>query len=238
MAYCTVDDVFANLSAQAFVARGRPVLASDVDGATGVIRLKAHGLTDDDVITFEVTTGGSLPTAVSAFAPYYPTVTAFDLFNVSATPGGAVLAFASVGSGWAVAIDPLRRIRWHMEQEASILDQHLTGHAVPFEVNAITGKHHPVLVGLNARMAARAAVTSLQVENASYRKPIDRLFAAEEFDKQMLGRLSSLAWPLRPDPTADESAPANLAVVGTSNVDSRGWDWTWCSSSGRRETLP
>lgn len=178
MAYCTPDEVFAlGLPAAAFVTRARPVQPSDVDGPTGRIRLRAHGLADSDVVTFEVTAGGALPTGVSAFTPYTPTVVSFDLFHIG-------LTFASVGSGWAIAVDPLRRITLLAEDVSAQIDEVLTAHAVPLLPGA-TG-YPPVVVGVAARMTARAAVNSLQVENAAYRVAIDRLFAAEEFDRLML----------------------------------------------------
>lgn len=219
--YATDDDVFACLSAQAFVVRQRPVLPADVDGATGTVRLDAHGLTADDVITFKVTSGGALPTGVTAFAPYYPTPTAFDLFKVAASLGGALMTFASVGSGWGVVVDPLRRIAFHRAQTAALIDQHLMGYTAPIVVDPSTGLYPPVLVGLNARMTARAAVTSLQVENAAFKVAVDRLFAQEEFDNQILDRLSRDGWVLNPAPKPAQEA--NLAI-SESVVSPRGWD--------------
>jgi hypothetical protein len=178
MAYCTPDEVFAlGLSAAAFVSRARPVQPADVDGPSGRIRLRAHGLADDDVVTFEVTSGGALPTGVSSFTPYQPTVVSFDLFHIG-------LTFAAVGSGWGVATDPLRRIVLHSEQVSAEIDEMLTGHAPP--IVAGPSGYPRILVGLAARMTARAAVNSLQVENPAYRVAIDRLVAQEEFDKLLL----------------------------------------------------
>lgn len=206
MSYCTPEEVYAlGLSAQAFVSRARPVQPADVDGATGRIRLKAHGLSDDDVITFEKTSGGVLPTGVSEFTTYQPSVLSFDLFHIG-------LTFASVGSGWGIAVDPLRRIVLISEIVSAEIDQMLTAHGVPLKP-----PYPPIIVGVAARMTARAVVNSLQVENPAYRVAVDRLFAAEEFDKLILEN-----WlkgnPVQPEPVdqtpgvADNGARVASAV--------------------------
>lgn len=221
-AYCTEDDVFKALAAQAFVVRPRPVQPADVDGASGTIRLEAHGLTADDVVTFKGTSGGSLPTGVTAFAPYYPTVVSFDLFKVAATLGGSALTFVAVGSGWGIVVDPRRRIRWHAVDTAAEINQNLTAHDPPIQVDPTTGKYPPILIGLNARMAARAAVTSLQVDNAAYRVAIDRLFAREEMDRTILDELRK-GWPLNPRPTDQTEVADNSARAASSRA---ALDWT------------
>lgn len=217
--YCTDDDVFTlALAAQAFVVRPRPVAAADIDAATGTIRLKAHGLTVDDLVGFEVTAGGSLPTGVTAFTPYYPAIISFDLIKLSASLGGPVLTYVSGGSGWGLVVDPRRRIALHRKQTAALINQHLTAYNAPIPVDPVTGEYPPVLVGLNARMTARAAVTSLQVENPAHRAAVDRLFAQEEFDKLMLDRLSRDGWTVNPPPAA--ATPGNLAISRSASSSS------------------
>jgi hypothetical protein len=203
MAYCTPDEVFAlALSAQAFATRARPVQPSDVDGPSGRIRLRAHGLSDDDVVTFEVTPGGALPSGVSAFTPYNPTVLSFDLFHVGMT-------FVSVGSGWGVTVDPLRRITLIANDVMGQIDEMMTAHATP-----LSPPYPPVLVGVAARMTARAAVNSLQVENPAYRVAIDRLFAQEEFDKLILANWLK-GKPVQPAPADSTTAADNGARVAS-----------------------
>lgn len=215
-AYCTDDDVFTlGLAAQAFVVRARPVQAADIDGATGTIRLKAHGLTSADLVTLEVTSGGSLPTGLSAFTAYSPIVVSFDLLQLAETPDGDALTFASGGSGWGLAIDPLRRLRAHALEVSAEIDEHLTAHDVPIQPDPVTGKYPQVLVGLAARMAARAGVNSLQIENPQYKVAVDRLFAREEFDKILLADWKA-GKPVQPRPTdgddvADNGARASSA---------------------------
>ncbi len=53
-------------------------------------------------------------------------------------------------------------------------------------MDPVTGSYPHVVIGIVARMAARSAVTSLQIENAAYRVATDRLFAMQAADDQML----------------------------------------------------
>jgi len=216
MGLCSPDDVFTlALAAPAFVSRARPVAPADVDGPSGVIRLRAHGMSDDDALTFEVTPGGSLPTGVSSFQPYAPTVLSFDLFHVG------IPSFASVGSGWGIAVDPLRRIARIAEEVSAQIIQHLTAHGVPIPVPP--AGYPLVLVGLAARMTARAAVNSLQVENPVYRASVDRLLAQEEFDRLMLEEFRK-GWPLSPSPTdATDEADNGARIVPVPAWDDPDW---------------
>lgn len=208
-AYATRDDVYLlGLAAQAFVVRPRPVLPADVDLATGTIRLKAHGLTSADVLSLEVTGGGSLPTGLSAFVALSPVVVTSDLFRIA-----GFNSYASAGNGWGVVVDPGRRLDAHLVETAAEIDEHLTAHEPPILVDPLTGKFPQILVGLNARMAARAAVTSLQIENAQYKVAVDRLVAREEFDKLILADWKE-GKPVHPvpvdaDPVADNGARAS-----------------------------
>lgn len=221
MAYATRDDVFQlGLTAQAFVARPRPVTAADVDLTTGVIRLEAHGLAASDIITTRVTTGGALPTgavSLSAFVAYSPSVVSFDLLRIlNPATGLPITSFTTTGSGWAIAVDPLRRIDRHLADKAAIIDDQMTAHLPPFEVDPVTGVYHPVLVGLNARLAAMAAVTSLQFENAAARVAVEQLKA--EIERDWANLATYLAGrPIRPLPVDQTDVPDNgaRAACGT-----------------------
>jgi hypothetical protein len=209
--YCTKTDVYAlGLSAQAFVSRARPFDA--VDGATATVRLVAHGLDSSDVITFVVTSGGSLPTGVSAFTPYTPIVVSSDLFRVKPVGGSLIASFALTGSGWAVAVDPGRRLDAHIVAAAAEIDENLTAEEPPILVDPVTGLFPQTLVAINARMAARAAVTSLQIENAAYRVAVDRLMAKEASDRKMLDTWLA-GRPLNPRPTDQTSVADNGAMA-------------------------
>lgn len=224
MAYSTLDDVFLlGLSAQAFVVLARPFDA--VDAASATIRLQAHGLTTLDVCTFEVTEGGALPTgisAISAFTPYYPIPVTADLFRVATTPNGTPIAsWADGGIGWSIKVDTTRRILAHNEAEAARIDEHLTAHKPPIGVDLSTGKYPHVLVGLNARMTARAAVISLAIENEAYRVPRDRLMDREEADMKMLKDWEA-GKPIQPRPTDGTPAIAENSARAFSGAGAFG----------------
>jgi hypothetical protein len=224
LAYSTLDDVFLlGLSAQAFVVLARPFDAADAASAT--IRLKAHGLTVLDVITFEVTEGGALPTGISAFTPYYPIPITADLFRVALTPNGTPIAsWADEGSGWSVQVDTTRRILAHNEECAAEIDEHLTAHKPPIQRDPVTGKYPQVLVGLNARMTARAAVISLAIENDAYRVPRDRLMEREVADVKMVTDWEA-GKPIQPRPTDETPAIAENSARATAGVPI---DWRNC----------
>lgn len=224
MAYSTLDDVFLlGLSAQAFVVLARPFDA--VEAASATVRLKAHGLTALDVITFEVTEGGALPTGLSAFTPYYPIPVTADLFRVATTPNGTPIAsWADGGTGWSVQVDTTRRILAHNEECAAEIDEHLTAHKPPILPDPTTGKYPQVLVGLNARMTARAAILSLAIENDAYRVPRDRLMGREEADVKMLTDWEA-GKPIQPRPTDETDSIAENSARASSGT---AIDWRNC----------
>lgn len=216
MAYATLDDVYLlGLTARAFVTLARPF--DGVNAASATIRLKAHGLALADVITFEVTSAGALPTGLSAFTPYYPVPVSSDLLQIATSSGGPPIAsWVSGGAGWGIAVDPARRIQAHLEETASEIDENLTADDPPIKVDPVTGKFPQQLIGLNARMAARAAVLSLAIENAAYRVAVDRLFAKEAMDKEQLA-IWRAGKPLNPRPT-DQTDALDNAAIGSSDA--------------------
>lgn len=220
MTYSTNDDVYLlALSAQAFVVLARPFDA--VDATTATIRLKAHGFSALDIIAFEVMDGGTLPTSVSQFTSYYPIPVSSDLFRVATTPNGTPIAsWASAGSGWGVTVDQARRLAAHRENAFAEINENLTAYKPPILPDPITGKYPQVLIGLEARMAARAAILSLEIENEAYRISRDRLIAQEKFDQGLLD-----AWragkPIQPVPIDQDAIPENGARA-SSGI---GLDW-------------
>ena len=126
--------------ARAFVVRAEPY--DDIDIATGKIRLKAHGMSSSDLVTLEVTTGGSLPTGLSPFTAYPVEPLDFDLIRLrDPLSGNPITSYVSGGSGWAVALDMLRRLDLHLEASARRIDEHLTAHqpplAAPYPVQVV-----------------------------------------------------------------------------------------------------
>lgn len=227
MAYATRANVYAlGLSAMAFASRPRPVASGDADAASATIRLTAHGLSDGDVVTFVVTSGGALPTGVSAFVPYYAHVVTSDLFRVSTTSGGVPIAsWVSAGSGWAISVDPGPRIDAHLEDAAARIDECLTAHDPPLLVDPTSGKYPAVIVGLNARMAALSAVDTLAFDNPAFRSVVDRLEAQRDWDGYgdkgaIAGTLLGdwkLGKPVQPRPTDEDNTLDNAAIATASD---------------------
>lgn len=185
MSYATRNDVFdLGLSAQAFVVRARPIPEGDVDIATGVIRLKAHGLAPADFVVVEVTSGGSLPTGLSAHQAYPVEPIEFDLFRLKDPVSGApITSYVSAGAGWAVAVDLMRRLDRHLEAASARIDEHLTAHTPPLD------EPYPMqVVEVCARLAARRMLTTLQFDNAAFRTSADELRATAEQDEATLQR--------------------------------------------------
>lgn len=181
MSYATLDETYnLALTARAFVVVPSPITM--VDSATGTIRLAAHGFGAADRILFSVTSGGALTPELSPFVYYSPIVLGGDLFQVADPITGQPILFSADSRGWAVAVDPVRRLTMHLEDAFARINQRLGAHATPIKPDPLTGKFPSVLVGLNARMAARSAVTSLQIENAAFRIAMDRLFAMAAID--------------------------------------------------------
>ncbi len=216
MAYATLDETYLTLSERAFVVAPSPIQhASEL--ATGKIRLAAHGFHAADRILFSVTTGGLLTPELSVFTYYTPIRLGPDLFQVADPVTGLPIVFTEASRGWSVAVDPERRIAFHLDESASRIDQCLPAHSAPIKVDPVTGKFPLVIRGLNARMAARAAVTSLQVENPAFREPMDRLFAmaASDGDTSPPAQPGSLLgdWkngmPILPTPT-DQNDVADM----------------------------
>jgi len=215
MAYAEVQDVFdLGLPAQAFATRPRPFEAVDI--STGRIRLTAHGLTGDDLVELVAVSGGSLPGGASALTQYHPVVIGADLFSLQ-----GITSFSSPGAGWAIAVDPKRRLQKHLDDTAAVIDEHLTAHDPPIQRDPETGKYPTVLIGINARMAAREDVTSLQMDNAAFRVATDRLFERKKQDLVLLKDWKG-GKPIQPRPT-DEDTIADNAAHATSDREPVGW---------------
>lgn len=218
MSYASIDDVYLlGLSAQAFVTRPRPLESiTDIDPITGVIRLVGNGFAPSDLVYLSVTSGGTLPGGATALTYYSPLSLGGDLFQLVLPSGGPPLTYTSAGAGWAIAVDPGRRVDRHLAAAAAEIDEHLTAHTPPILRDPVTGLYPPVLVAINARMAARAAVTSLQIENAAYRVAVDRLNAQEAKDLQTLATWLA-GKPVQPRPV-DQTETADNAARAASGV--------------------
>lgn len=215
MAYATRDDLFAlGISAAALVSRPRSIDAIDITTAT--FKLRAHGLSALDRVSFEVPSGGVLPTGLSLTVVYAPVVVSFDLFRLS-----GISSLSTAGRSVALSVDPLRKIDAHLEETAAAIDECLTAETPPIQ-RRIDGTYPPVLVGLNARMAARQLIASSEGENPVARAALDRLEARREADEKLLA-----AWlrgkPLNPRPTDITDEPDN-AARGGADREAIPWD--------------
>ncbi len=190
--YATLAETYLALSERAFVVAASPIQSVEI--ASGTIRLVAHGCQATDRILFSCTSAGALPTGLDAFTYYTPIRLGPDLFQVAHPTTGLPIIFTTEPRGWSVKVDVERRLQWHLDDAAARIDQRLGAHAAPLKVDPVTGKFPTVIVGLCARMAARSAVTSLQIENPEFRVPLDRLFAqaATDGDTDPPGKPGSL----------------------------------------------
>lgn len=218
-AYCTRDDCFLVLSPKAFVVRPQPIanVSADVDLSTGVIRLAANGLTSSDYVTLAVTSGGALPTGLSAFTKYPVDPVEFDLIRLrDPDTGDPITSYASAGSGWAIAVDMMRRLDFHRHSQAARINECLTAHEPPLDE-----PYPPHVVDINARLAVRRMLTSLQFDNAAYRVQAEELRATADQDEATLMRWLA-GKPVHPRPV-DQTTVADNGARATSSREPSNW---------------
>jgi hypothetical protein len=217
--YCKVQDVYdLALTARAFVSRPKQVEAVAI--STGILKVTGHALAPADLVTLEVTTGGALPPEYSAAQPYNVAPISSELFQLVPVGGSAITALTDAGKlgSWGIVVDHVRRLQRNIRDASARIDQMLLDHGVPLERDPETGEYPDVIVGICARMAARATVPTLLTENAAFRVAIDRLLAQEGTGKDPepgTDRYLLAAWfdgaPIRPEPTAASSTPTATA---------------------------
>lgn len=228
VAYAEPRDVYdIGFSARAFVVVPRPFdpRAGDmVDAATGTFFLAGHGYADDDVLWFVQTAAGALPTDVDLVSVYYPLPLDSRRFRLAATPGGPALTFIDAGSGWALQIDPERRLRRILLSVSADIDQDLTAHATPLV--AVNGRFPEKVVGVVAREAARRAVASLMFDNAAVRTAKDRVDEKYIEDKEQR-EAWRLGQPISPRPADQTSEPDDAARatngIATGSIADMSW---------------
>lgn len=212
--YCTPQDVYAlGLSAAAFVRRPRvldPSTADFLDPVTGIFTQAAHDLVADDrVRVVLVAKGGALPTGIDPTVIYTPIVIDFWRFQLS-LDGSTPITFGDTGtstnsgaSSWGILADPERRLRRIILSSSAELDQDLTAHTTPIQIDPATGRYPEKLIGMTARVSARAAMLTGMFENALAKKASDRLEAQEKRDDEQRRRWFS-GEPLKP-PAVDQT---------------------------------
>lgn len=209
MAYAVIQDVYdLGLSAQAFVVAPRGIDKSkgdSLDFAAGIFRMIGHGFAATDAVEIVLVATGTVPGGATANIAYQ--VQPIDFFRFRLALAGAQQTFADAGSGWAIQIDPERRLQRHLDDGASRIDECLTAYGAPLKIDPVTLKYPTQIIGLNARLAARTAVpTLLFAETAAFKSAIDRLDAKEKTDEVQLATWLA-GKPMNPAGTDQDTAP-------------------------------
>lgn len=242
VAYATPRNVYdLGLSAQSFVVRPRsldPRAGDFFDYATGTFSMTGHGLAADDLVRIVLkASGGTIPGGASLTTIYYPLPLDYWRFRLSLSEGGAAVTFSSAGtsssdgvSAWGIQIDPTRKLESLILAASAEIDQDLTAHATPLEVDPITGLYPNKVVGIVSRMAARRAIRGNLFENAAIKVSADRLFEEEKRDDEQR-EAWRMGQPLYPAPTdqttaADNGARAANRYTSSNPIVSVPWQ-TW-----------
>lgn len=85
---------YASLFGKLVTNKGNPTISI---ASPGVVTLNAHGLSNGDVVYFDST--GTLPTGITANAPYFVVNAATNTFQISTTKGGASVNTSGTQSG-------------------------------------------------------------------------------------------------------------------------------------------
>jgi hypothetical protein len=215
--YATLQDVYdLGFTARAFVVVPRPWqpekrMGDAIDITTGTIRMAGHGYSASDLVEFVLYGAGSVPAGASDGVLYSPVPV--DFFRFRLALNGTTLTYTAPGSGWALQIDPERRLQRHLDDAATRIDRALIAQSPPLKPDPITGKYPAEVVGINARIAARSAIPSLQFENPAHRSAADRVLAQEAADERMLADWMA-GKPLLPE-ALDQDGVANDAMRAT-----------------------
>ena len=228
MAYAALSDLYAlGLAASAFRTVPRPLFAdptnpTPVNGPKGTIILPAHGWSTNDLVRPVAPTGGALPGELSAFQYYAVLPIGFDMLQLAAAAGGTPITFliSGVGNGWGLVVDPENRLQQHLNETAAEIDECLTAEDPPITPYP-NGTYPQVLVGMNARMAARLAISSLSSDNPAVRAAKDRLDAKEKQDLETLHDWK-MGRPINVRPPDQSSVNENGAVAGRTSYPA-GW---------------
>jgi hypothetical protein len=183
----------------------------------GAATLKLDGFDVDTLAPVTVTSGGISYQLTETMNNL--TGTALDFVVTTATDP---TVWADAGDGWGIAIDPTSKLQAILEERTGFINEHLTAHGGKIDPDPITGLYPPVLVGLCARLSARQAIASLEVENPQYAKPIDVLLSSREADDRMLADWKK-GKPISPYPTDDTPDIVENAARASSSRDEMPW---------------
>lgn len=231
MGYAVLRDVYdLGFTARAFVVVPRAFNSDNgrsgdaLDVATGTIRMAGHGFAPTDLVEFVLVAslGGALPVGAPP-GMLSPLPVDFFRFRLAATPNGSPITLSQPGIGWGLQIDPERRLQRHIDDAASRIDECLTAHQPPLQVDQISGRYPAEIVGINARMAARSAIPTMQFENAAGRTAADVVRDMKKDDDIALAAWKS-GKPIQPRPTdMTPKVPDNAATFGRGRRN-RGFD--------------
>lgn len=179
---------------------------ASIDAAGDVFTLDGHGFADDDVVTFRVEDGGTLPSPLVAGTSYYAIGLTDSTFQVASTAGGAALNIGSGGLRVLVAASIVPMLEALLEQNSRLFDSYLPAHEVPLE--------EPIPTVAVACVAQLTAADALALMGQSS----ELLRARAEQTRKEMGRLAK-GIPLRDSRATDAS---NLATTATI-TSTRGW---------------
>lgn len=221
--YAQPSDVYreSGIGALAFVTRPRPIdtrAGDSLDPITGTFSLIGHPYETGDLLRLVVNGSGYVPIGATAGQPYYAIRLDSWRFQIAATSGGSPLTFSDAGSGaWGIQRDPDAWVLAMARSKTSIVDQCLIAHATPLKIDPATGTYPEIVIGVVARMTARACLSALLGENASVRAPSLFALAAFDGDTSPPAQKGSLLgdWkdgqPIYPNPIDQNTVPDDAA---------------------------
>jgi hypothetical protein len=224
VAYATRTDVYKlALRAQAFVCAPRVIV--EVDDDAGTLTLPGHGLSDDDPVRLSLdgaessiigTADPALPGGLSASTLYYaqPVADSSDLFKLSTSVGGSPIAsFTDAGAGtFGLVVDHGPALDACLVATAAIIDEHLTAHEPPIQVDPDTGVYPPILVEVNAVLAGIKMLRVHGLQNPLYRDAASDLLGREKFYDGILATWLA-GKPVQPRPRDQNTIPDNSALA-------------------------
>ncbi len=208
--YCDDADVVPYLPAGGLP---NPWLEVSANATSDQFVAEGHGLANEQAVTFQVATGGSLPASLVADTTYYAILVSPSRFKVSATAGGAAINITTAGSNFQFRRE-LPMLAWR-EWGSRMVDSFLPAHVVP--IVQVDSAYPPAVVQASAELAALMGVK--QTGGAELLDPSGTVL---ERISTVLARWAK-SIPLRGTSRSTQS-PVNLAITASAGApDPRGW---------------
>lgn len=207
--YCETGDVYRWIPPGSVQPPVR--LISNVATGTEILTLNGHGFVTGDLVTFRAEAGGSLPDPIVVGTTYYVIVLTDSTFSVTATAGGVAIDLTTEGEN-VVIVRQLPWTQWIAEASNEI-ECTLPAHAVPLDVDPVTGTYPAIVVAYTAGLVAEKALAFAGVSSVGISERL----------RNVRNELS--AWrkgiPIRGDVVPPRT---NLAIrSGATDADPRGW---------------